>query len=87
MCRWRCPFKKIKVVCEAIDYLNTHENSNLKLIVIGAVGKDTNKIKSYPFVQYIEKVAKKIWNLIIESQIYIFKIVNLKRLALQQWKP
>ncbi|PFQ37852.1 glycosyl transferase [Bacillus cereus] len=53
------PLKKIKVVCEAIDHLNTHENSNLKLIVIGAVGKDTNKIKSYPFVQYIEKVAKK----------------------------
>ena len=53
------PLKKIKVVCEAIDYLNTREKYNLKLIVIGSVGKDTNKIKSYPFVRYIEKVAKK----------------------------
>lgn len=52
------PLKKIQVVCKAIDYLNKYEGYNLKLTVIGSIGKDTNKIKSYPFVEYIERVAK-----------------------------
>ncbi|PFM36016.1 glycosyltransferase family 4 protein [Bacillus cereus] len=52
------PLKKIQVVCKAIDYLNNYEGYNLELTVIGSFGKDTNEIKSYPFVTYIERVAK-----------------------------
>lgn len=53
------PLKKIEVICKAIDHLNVKKGYNLKLTVIGANGSDTNKIKSYPFVTYIEKIDKK----------------------------
>ena len=53
------PLKKIEVICKAIDHLNVKKGYNLKLTVIGASGFDTNKIKSYPFVTYIEKIDKK----------------------------
>ncbi|USL27089.1 glycosyltransferase family 4 protein [Priestia megaterium] len=52
------PRKGIVMICEAIKDLNENKNLDLKLIVIGANGKDTNKIKSYPFVTYIEKVSQ-----------------------------
>ncbi|ASZ20030.1 glycosyl transferase [Bacillus cereus] len=66
------PLKKIRVVCKAIDYLNNHEGYNLRLTVIGSVGKDTDEIKSYPFVTYIERVAKNDMDYYYKkSQLYI----------------
>ncbi|WP_419876221.1 glycosyltransferase family 4 protein [Candidatus Pristimantibacillus sp. PTI5] len=52
------PRKNILSICRAIDYLNKEKEKNLKLIVIGKNAKDTEAIKSYSFVQYIEEVNK-----------------------------
>ncbi len=45
------PRKMIRYICEAIDRLNSKENLELKLVVIGDQGYDTKEINSYPFVE------------------------------------
>lgn len=46
------PSKNIKYICKAIQKINEEDNMNLKLIVIGRDGKDTEEIKKYSFVEY-----------------------------------
>ncbi|MDG0030619.1 glycosyltransferase family 4 protein [Priestia sp. Y58] len=53
------PLKKIEMICKAVNHLNSKEGYNLEFTVIGTNGSDTHKIKSYPFVTYIEKVDKR----------------------------
>ncbi|MED4006493.1 glycosyltransferase family 4 protein [Priestia aryabhattai] len=53
------PLKKIEMICKAVNHLNSKEGYNLEFTVIGTNGSDTQKIKSYPFVTYIEKVEKR----------------------------
>lgn len=50
--------KNIIKLCETIEYLNEEENKDYRLLVIGKKGKDTEKIKKYNFVEYIENVPK-----------------------------
>lgn len=44
------PRKKIKHICEAITKLQDKYDNELKLVVIGANGDDTDEINKYPFV-------------------------------------
>ena len=48
--------KRILKVCEAIEMLNSTKNTEYRLLVVGGNGIDTEKIKSYIFVEYIEKI-------------------------------
>lgn len=64
------PMKNIKAICKAISVLNKREKRHLKLIVIGKKGKDTDIIKSYPFVTYLENVPK-------NKMVYYYKISRL----------
>lgn len=50
--------KNIIAICEAIEILNKNDHTYYELVVIGANDVDTKKIKSYPFVTYIENVNK-----------------------------
>lgn len=44
------PRKKIASICEGISYIHDTTGVSLRLTVIGAQGKDTERINSYPFV-------------------------------------
>lgn len=45
------PRKRIRVICKAVEILKAQEEyKDLKLVVIGDKGLDTEKINSYPFV-------------------------------------
>lgn len=46
------PRKRIKTICQALEILNS-EGMNISLTVAGADGKDTEIIRSYPFVNYL----------------------------------
>lgn len=48
--------KRILKVCEAIEMLNSTKNTKYRLLVVGGAGVDTEKIKNYDFVQYIENL-------------------------------
>ncbi|EOS8271166.1 glycosyltransferase family 4 protein [Bacillus cereus] len=50
------PQKNVISICKAVYKLNLEKNANLKLVVVGKNGNDTNQIKSYPFVEYIGEV-------------------------------
>ena len=52
------PRKKIKVICRAIKRLN-EDGYNLRLVVAGAKGADSEEINSYDFVEDIGVVPKK----------------------------
>ena len=54
------PRKNILTLCESIQYLNFKKKMNLKLMVIGPVGEHSEQIRSFEFVEYIEKVSKMI---------------------------
>lgn len=51
--------KKILNICKAIDLLNNEYRKEYKLIVIGKNDLDSEKIKQYKFVEYIESVEHK----------------------------
>lgn len=44
------PRKQIKKICEAVKRINDIQGKNLKLVVIGDKGADTEAINAYPFV-------------------------------------
>lgn len=52
------PRKNIKKICEAIEKINMKYDKYLKLVVIGKLHKDSEEIKKFPFVTYIEEVDK-----------------------------
>lgn len=54
------PRKNVKSVCEAISQLNKDACEKYQLKVFGRDDIDTEKIKSYPFVQYYGKVDRAI---------------------------
>lgn len=67
------PRKMIIHICRAIEIYNEkHPDEPLILSVIGADGEDTDKIKEYPFVDYLGMVSsKKKEELYRESNIFI----------------
>lgn len=66
------PRKRIARICEAIDRINKRENMNLSLTVIGALGKDSEKIAQYPFVNNLGMVDNsKIPGLLRQHRLYI----------------
>ncbi|MDD2391380.1 MAG: glycosyltransferase family 4 protein [Bacilli bacterium] len=50
------PQKNNVMICEAIKILNEEKNKKYKLIVLGRDYEDTEKIKSYNFVDYVGQV-------------------------------
>lgn len=64
------PQKNILSICEAIDYLNKKEDKKIKLFVIGKNGKDTETIKSFSFVQYINEVGH-------DEMVYFYKMAQI----------
>lgn len=66
------PRKNILKICEAINYINLNEGKNYKFIVIGKQNKDTENIKKYKFVEYIENVPYEyIQEYYLKSRLYI----------------
>ncbi len=52
------PQKNILAICKAIDKIyEADSNCSIKLIVLGDEGRDTNAIRSYPFVTYCGLVS------------------------------
>ncbi|WP_214830352.1 glycosyltransferase family 4 protein [Exiguobacterium sp. s56] len=56
------PIKNIKSLCKAIDSLNKEDFLNLRLLVLGNDGDDSNEIKSYDFVEFIPTVPSEKMN-------------------------
>lgn len=64
------PLKNIKSICKAIERLNQEDYFDLKLIVLGNDGDDSEEIKSYDFVEFIPTVPS-------DEMILYFKKTNL----------
>lgn len=65
------PRKKIKHICEAIEILN-RDGENLKLVVVGDKGLDTDVINSYSFVENLGIVShEKVRELFAASNVFI----------------
>jgi len=59
-------------VCEAIQHLNQVEKMDLKYIVIGAVGKDTDEICKFNFVEYHNSLPNdQVLKIMQQSTLYI----------------
>lgn len=66
------PRKNILKICEAINYINLNQGKDYKLIVIGKENKDTENIKKYKFVEYIENVPYEyMQEYYLKSKLYI----------------
>ncbi|WP_161568857.1 glycosyltransferase family 4 protein [Exiguobacterium sp. SH5S13] len=64
--------KNVLKICHAIEQLNNNEKMGLKLIVIGSPYTDKDKICSYDFVTYHDKLPhKKVLEILSESGLYI----------------
>lgn len=56
-------------ICKAINEIN---DNNIKLIIIGKIGNDGEKIKKYPFVEYHENLShEEVLNLMGQANLYI----------------
>lgn len=66
------PQKNNVTICEAIKILNEKKNIKYKLIVLGRDYEDTEKIKSYNFVDYIGQVEQgEVYYYLKKSSIFI----------------
>lgn len=66
------PRKMILSICKAVEIINNQSDNPLTLTVIGAEGFDTDKIKTYPFVEYLGLVdAEKKDELFRSSALFI----------------
>lgn len=66
------PQKNIKYVCKAIQNIRRDTGRDIKFIVIGKSDFDTDEIKSYSFVEYLENISKdEMYKFYKKSSLYI----------------